>query len=74
MASSHELARCWGLCGSAQSHEVTSSAGSLPPLVSPQPPLVSSSAQAALCPPGKTVSYSQEEAFTALYGIKLLRK
>lgn len=51
-ASSHKLAMCWGLCGSAQSRKVTSSAGSLPALVSPQPPLVPSSARAAPCPPG----------------------
>lgn len=72
VACSHELMRCWGLCVSAQSCRVTSSSGSLPALVSLQPPLVPSSALAALCPPGETVSYSQKEAFAVQQGVKLL--
>lgn len=74
MASSHELAGRWGLCGSAQSRRITSNAGSLPAPVSPQPPLVPSSAQAALSPPGGMVSNSQKEAFTVQRGVKLLHK
>ena len=70
VASSHKLARRWGLCGSVQSHRVTSSGGLLPALASPQPPLVPSSARAAPCPPGETVSYFQEEAFTVQQGVK----
>jgi len=73
-ASSQELARHWVLCGSGQSCRFMSSSEALLALVSLQPCLVPSSAWAALCRPGETVSFSQEEAFPVQWGVKLLHK